>query len=96
MSFVKKELLGRSIRVNGKVQGVYFRQSAKEKSIELGINGWVRNEEDGSVYMEVCGNLESLDKLTEWVKDGPQQAQVTSVVTEDIQFIEFHNFMIRE
>ncbi len=39
------------IKVTGRVQGVFFRASTKEKAEELGINGWVRNEPDGSVLI---------------------------------------------
>jgi acylphosphatase len=44
-----------SIRISGKVQGVFFRASTKGKAEQYGINGFVRNEKDGSVYIEAEG-----------------------------------------
>ena len=46
------------IKIFGRVQGVWFRESAKKKAHELEINGWIRNEPDGSVYAEVDGEEE--------------------------------------
>ena len=68
-----------SIKVSGKVQGVYFRASAAEKATELGISGFVRNERDGSVYIEAEGEEENLSQLVVWCHQGPVRAQVSKV-----------------
>ncbi len=64
------------IRVYGKVQGVWFRDSTKEKADELGLSGFVQNEADGSVYIEVEGEGETLDELVKWCEKGPKLARV--------------------
>lgn len=67
------------MRVRGKVQGVFFRKSTEEKAKELGLKGWVRNESDGSVYLEAQGPEEEVRSLISWCHDGPPQAEVTQV-----------------
>jgi len=49
-----------NIRVSGKVQGVFFRASTKEQADQLGVKGFVRNEPNGDVYIEVEGDEEKL------------------------------------
>lgn len=70
-----------NIKVKGLVQGVYFRASTREQAIQLGINGLVRNESDGSVYVEAEGEDLQLDILVGWLREGPEAAQVESVET---------------
>ncbi len=60
-----------SIHVIGKVQGVFFRASAKEKAEALHISGTVRNNPDGSVSIEAEGDEENLMHFVEWCKEGP-------------------------
>ncbi|MDH5381725.1 MAG: acylphosphatase [Cyclobacteriaceae bacterium] len=73
------------IEVFGKVQGVFYRASTKEKAIELGLTGKVKNMNDGSVYIEATGNREKLNELLEWCHTGPKFADVTSVHNEWIE-----------
>ena len=68
-----------AIRVYGKVHGVFFRASTKEKAQELGITGFVQNEEDGTVYIEAEGNASALKQLEQWTHQGPRRAQVEKV-----------------
>jgi acylphosphatase len=70
------------IRVHGKVQGVFFRQSAQEKAEELNVTGWARNEADGSVYMEAEGEDENLQRFLEWCRQGPPAASVSDMEHE--------------
>lgn len=83
-----------SIIVKGKVQGVFFRQSTREKAIELGLSGEVKNEEDGSVSIIATGYEEQLQVLIEWCKNGPPKAIVTSVYTKPLPLQHFNNFII--
>ncbi len=83
------------IRVTGKVQGVTFRASAKEKALELGLCGFVRNEADGSVYLEAEGHEEKITELTEWCKQGPPLATVTNATIVGGELKEFIKFEIR-
>jgi acylphosphatase len=68
-----------SIRVSGQVQGVFFRKSTEEKAKELGVKGFVRNEPDGTVYIEAEGEPEALEQLKAWCLEGPPKAEVSDV-----------------
>ena len=68
--------IARQIRVAGKVQGVFFRASTKNKADELNIKGFVRNEPDGSVYIEAEGTEENINQFLAWCKQGPRMASV--------------------
>jgi len=73
------------ITVDGVVQGVFFRASAKEKADELGITGFVRNETDGSVYIEAEGDVANVKIFIQWCQQGPPRAKVGKFeVKEDI------------
>lgn len=69
----------------GKVQGVFFRVSAKNKADELGVKGWVRNVPDGSVEIQAEGDIENLELLVEWCRKGPQFAKVAEVICESVK-----------
>ena len=68
-----------NITVSGKVQGVYYRASTKHKAEELGIVGFVKNQSDGSVYIEAEGEMPQLSALIDWCKMGPNHAKVENV-----------------
>ena len=70
------------IRAFGQVQGVFFRQGVKQKAEELGLAGWVENEDDGSVRIVAEGQERQLQKLAEWVKLGTEWAKVEKVEIE--------------
>lgn len=65
-----------NIKIFGRVQGVFFRISAKKEAEKLGIVGFARNESDGSVYIEAEGEEKDLDKFLDWCKEGPNLAKV--------------------
>ena len=67
------------IRVRGKVQGVGFRRATQEQARKLGVWGFVRNESDGSVYMEVEGPPSVLNSFIQWCHQGPTFARVDQV-----------------
>ena len=64
------------IKVSGKVQGVFFRVSAKQRADVLSVTGFVRNERDGTVYIEAEGEEDAITEFIEWCKVGPAGAQV--------------------
>jgi acylphosphatase len=68
-----------NIRVYGKVQGVFFRASARHHAELLDITGFAQNEDDGSVFLEVEGTEENLKLFLKWCSDGPERAEVTKV-----------------
>lgn len=73
------------IRIRGLVQGVFFRDQTKAKADALGIAGWVRNADDGSVEIHAEGSEEVLEKLEEWCRVGPPAARVDRVETRETE-----------
>ncbi len=73
------------IRVFGKVQGVFYRASAKTTADELKLVGWVRNEADGTVMLEVQGDREKVNEMIKWCKKGPPYSRVDDVLYEDVE-----------
>jgi acylphosphatase len=69
----------RSIRVHGRVQGVFYRQSTRHEACPLGLTGTVRNNPDGTVSIEAEGPAAALDALLAWCRKGPPAAHVTDV-----------------
>ena len=67
------------IKVYGKVQGVWFRKSTQQKALALGLRGFCKNLEDGSVYIEAEGDLEKLFNFVNWCKKGPELANVENL-----------------
>jgi len=65
------------IRVYGRVQGVGFRYFTRSKAHETGVNGFVKNMPDGSVYIEAEGDESALEMFTFWCRRGPGWASVT-------------------
>lgn len=84
------------IKIDGKVQGVYFRASAKQKAMNLGVNGYVKNESDGTVTVEVEGEDEAVSEMINWCKKGPALARVQHVHIETQAAQNFVSFDIRE
>jgi acylphosphatase len=83
-----------SIIITGKVQGVFFRQTAKEKALELGISGQAKNLRDGNVHIIATGTQEQLESFTEWCKKGPSRADVTGVEITELPLKLFDEFKI--
>jgi acylphosphatase len=67
------------IVVHGQVQGVFFRQSAQDTAGDLGVAGWVRNRDDGSVEAVFEGDADAVEGLVEWCRSGPSSADVEGV-----------------
>ena len=65
--------------IRGKVQGVFYRATARKQATALGIKGFIRNLPDGSVELEAQGEERQLDAFLHWCHDGPPNAQVDKV-----------------
>lgn len=87
-------LLTYSILVTGKVQGVYYRQSTKEKATALGLTGYVKNLPDGNVQIMASGTTDQLLQLVLWCKQGPVRAIVEEVKVETLPPTVFMGFRI--
>lgn len=85
-----------NIRVEGRVQGVFFRVSTQKEAVRLGLKGFVRNEYDGSVYIEVEGEQEKIDQLLTWIgRGGPPRGEVHNYEVEEGDFADFKSFEIK-
>ncbi|MBS6032568.1 MAG: acylphosphatase [Pantoea sp.] len=72
--------------VHGRVQGVGFRYSTQAEAKTLGVQGYARNLDDGSVEVLACGESEQVDALISWLKaGGPRSARVDQVLLEPHQ-----------
>ena len=74
----------KEITVSGRVQGVGFRFFTQQTAINLRITGWVKNQSDGSVIMEVQGTPQQLDALTSRLKQGNGYSKVVQMKIEDL------------
>lgn len=70
------------LRIEGLVQGVYFRWHTREMALALGVHGWVRNLLDGAVEVLAEGERDAVEKLLEWCHHGPREALVRRVETQ--------------
>ena len=82
------------IRVKGEVQGVFFRESAKQVADQLGLTGFARNEPDGSVYIEVEGEDEPVGRFAAWCREGTEQSRVESVEVKRQPLHDFDGFRV--
>jgi acylphosphatase len=71
--------------IHGRVQGVFFRDSALQLARQLGVAGWIRNRADGAVEAVFEGPVEAVDRMIEWARDGPPGAHVDQVEIVDEQ-----------
>ena len=69
-------------RVEGRVQGVSFRDSTRIQAQRLGVSGHARNQPDGSVEVLACGEESAVNQLLDWLHEGPPAASVSRVETQ--------------
>lgn len=74
MAHVRSHLI-----IEGRVQGVWFRDSTRREASRLNVTGWVKNRYDGNVELIAEGSHEDVKELTAWCHVGPPAAQVTNV-----------------
>ncbi|KAB2943761.1 MAG: acylphosphatase [Candidatus Methanoperedens nitroreducens] len=82
--------------ISGKVQGVFFRSSTKDMAKNLDLFGWVRNLADGRVEAVFEGKKDTIEKMLEWCRVGPEYARVTGieVIWEEFKG-DFKEFLLR-
>ncbi len=73
------------VYIKGKVQGVWFRATTREQAEKLGINGWVRNMNDGRVEALFEGQAENVDKIVDWCHQGSPLANVKDVKVQELE-----------
>jgi acylphosphatase len=69
----------RHVIVHGQVQGVFFRDTARERARAHGVSGWVRNRPDGSLEAVFEGSPEDVERLVRFCETGPPGATVDRV-----------------
>ncbi len=85
----------RHLIIEGRVQGVWFRESTRRQAASLGVSGWVKNRPEGTVEAVLEGPEDAVSRLVEWCKKGPSSASVTHLnETEEVWRGEFDAFDI--
>jgi len=72
------------IIVEGRVQGVFFRDYTQREAERLNLKGWVRNRPEGTVELVASGTSHQLDSLVEWLQTGSPRSVVTALRVEEI------------
>ena len=80
--------------IKGKVQGVFYRATARELADELGVSGWIKNTKEGDVEAIVSGDGEAIKKFIEWCRQGPSRAVVTEVIATEKEHESFDGFCV--
>lgn len=84
------------LKISGHVQGVFFRISTRKLAVKLGLTGWVKNNNDGSVDCLAEGDKSKLEELVDWCKQGFDYAQVEKIEVGWEEYVgEFNNFEIK-
>jgi len=89
------ERIARVVVVRGLVQGVLFRDACRRQALDAGLEGWVRNEHDGSVRALFEGPPDSVDQLVRWMHDGPRNAIVEEVDVAETDVAGLSGFSVR-
>ncbi|MFO8054650.1 MAG: acylphosphatase [Bacteroidales bacterium] len=82
------------LQIFGRVQGVSYRYWAKQTAEAMGLKGFVQNQPDGSVRIQLTGTAPKLNEFIERCFSGPPMAKVENVKTEEIPFKRFEGFNI--
>lgn len=80
--------------IQGKVQGVFYRATAKDKAIQIGVKGWIKNTSQGDVEAMVSGEEAQLESFIAWCRVGPEGSRVTHVTLEPAPEATFEGFRI--
>ncbi len=86
----------RRVEVEGRVQGVFFRDTCRHEATRTGVTGWVRNLRDGRVEAVFEGPADAVEQLVAWCGTGPPRATVTGVRTYVEEPRGEHSFRVRD
>lgn len=81
--------------MHGKVQGVFFRASARRQAQSLGLAGFVRNRRDGSVEVDIEGDAVGVGRMLEWLDTGPELAAVAGLDVSELPLAGDDEFEVR-
>ena len=76
-------VIRRRVKVHGRVQGVFFRDSTRQRAKAHGVAGWARNMPDGSVEAVLEGEPNAVQRLVQFLRSGPSHAQVERVEVQE-------------
>jgi acylphosphatase len=82
------------LTIKGKVQGVFYRATAKDVADLTGVKGWVRNLPDNNVEITATASEDTLQKFINWCKQGPPKAKVEGVIVEELDLQVFNGFKV--
>jgi acylphosphatase len=88
-------LARKRVIVSGRVQGVFFRDTTRQRAESAGVAGWVRNTPDGSVEAVFEGEPDAIDRMVEFARRGPSRADVASVEVIEEQPEGLEGFQVR-
>lgn len=74
-----------SLTISGQVQGVFYRVSARSKAQQLGLTGFVRNQTNDTVYIEVGGEEGNIRRFIDWCYIGSESSMVDKVVVKPLK-----------
>lgn len=77
-------VIARRVVVHGRVQGVFFRDSARRAAGSRGVSGWVRNRSDGTVEAWFEGSEDGVGSMVAWARSGPSRASVERVDVDEV------------
>ncbi len=80
--------------VSGRVQGVWYRDTTRQKAKELSVNGHALNLPNGNVEVIACGTETAVNQLAKWLWTGSPMSNVTDVRCEDIEPLKTNGFSI--
>lgn len=84
-----------NISVFGRVQGVGFRYHTKQIANQLGLKGFVKNQLDGSVYIEVEGKPDIINEFIAWCRKGPGFSNVENLIFQEGEIKNFKFFEVK-
>jgi acylphosphatase len=90
-----EELIRRRVTAHGEVQGVFFRDSVRERSNAQGVAGWVHNRSDGAVEAVLEGEPDAVERVLQFYESGPPEARVEDIEIEDEEPEGLSGFEIR-
>ena len=89
-------MIRRRVEVEGRVQGVFFRDSCRREASDAGVAGWARNLPDGRVEAVFEGPPDAVERLVDWCRHGPPRATVTGIRVHVEEPTGEHGFRVRD
>jgi acylphosphatase len=92
---VTTRVVARRVVVNGRVQGVFFRDTCRREAVAAGVSGWIRNCYGGEVEAWLEGDTMAVERVVAWCRRGPSRAEVIDVEVHDEEPRGLRGFVVR-